>query len=411
MASQQEIIQTFMRSLDNSGLSGVEAVDEAIRVCSNYRVNTLQDAVNIMASECNEAGSADNFLRNYCGIILDNEDTGSLTGSDAYGWETKTNESIIPENGDFQAFTGDSFSANGLNFKLSYINYYDYAYDRNFYSLSYTEGLIWQALYSWWGRESLDLIETSYGNNFGFNESSATVHDINVGFYNSNDGILAYTQSWYDVQSGLTMELDLQVNMYYYDNLDTSNPNGSTYTAGAGYLDRTIAHELTHAAMAANITNFNSLPLFIKEGMAELTHGIDDQRYSDIQYLAGNPYALYSALDVNQISSGSSINYAGGYMFLRYLAKRLYDIDNMPTYDSNVSQNISADISDLWFDDINLNTNSEIFGQSLDSISTGSEKSSVFISKDENIFTKSADNTQTKIIAYANESNAVFGIA
>lgn len=36
MATQQEVIKAFMKSLDTTTLSGEAALDEAIRACSNF---------------------------------------------------------------------------------------------------------------------------------------------------------------------------------------------------------------------------------------------------------------------------------------------------------------------------------------------------------------------------------------
>lgn len=324
MATQQGVIKSFMKSLDTTSLSGESALNAAIKACSNSKYTTIQSVINQMISDCNKAGSADKFLKDYCGIILDNSDTGAVTGSDMGGSTTKTDESIVPESGSLKSFTGSSFTTNGLKFKLSYVYDTDYnyhSYDRTYSSLSSTQKFIWQGLYTWWGKESLNLLANSYGSNFGFTSSStATVNEIHVGFYNSNDGTLAYVSNWTDSNTGKAVDLDLMVNMYYYDNVDTSDPNGSTSTNGAGYLDRTLAHEFTHAVMAANITDFDDLPKFIKEGMAELTHGIDDERYYDIKYLAGSSSALQNVLNMY---SESSYVYAGGYMFLHYLAKQV----------------------------------------------------------------------------------------
>lgn len=72
------------------------------------------------------------------------------------------------------------------------------------------------------------------------------------------------------------------------------------------YLDRVLAHEMTHAVMWININGFNDLPQFITEGMAELTHGIDDDRKSRIEYLAQNPTALYDSLNLFDTGTGTS---------------------------------------------------------------------------------------------------------
>lgn len=329
--SQQDVIKNFMKSLDSTSSSGKSAVDAAVKYCSNSKFSSAQAVINQMVSDCKKASSVDDFLTNYCGIVLDNSDTGAVSGSDMGGSQVKTAESIVPESGSLKSFTGNSFSTNGLNFQLSYVDddtdYDSHAYDRSYYTLSSSQRFIWQGLYTWWGSESLKLIANSYGSNYGFSSSSsASVNDIHVGFYNSSDNVLAYVSSWTS-ENGVTVDLDLMVNMYYYDNVDTSDKNGSTSSAGVGYLDRTIAHEFTHAVMGANITNFGSLPAFIKEGMAELTHGIDDERYYDIRYLAGSSSALSSALNVYSDTASSSYEYAGGYMFLHYLAKQLANDD------------------------------------------------------------------------------------
>ena len=85
-------------------------------------------------------------------------------------------------------------------------------------------------------------------------------------------------------------------------------------------LDRTLSHELTHALMAANIRHFNYLPKFIKEGAAELVHGIDDKRDT---YIFREGYdANYLSNNLNMSEYGGGNSYAGGYVFLRYFAKQ-----------------------------------------------------------------------------------------
>ncbi|MBQ9479752.1 MAG: calcium-binding protein, partial [Selenomonadaceae bacterium] len=112
----------------------------------------------------------------------------------------------------------------------------------------------------------------------------------------------------------------LAINMYNYNSIVEGDPDGKRGSSGY-YLDRVLAHELTHAVMAANIHYFYSLPMFIKEGMAELTHGTDDDRGDEITSLAMNPDSLLQALNINTLN-GYYDSYAGGYMFLRYIAKQ-----------------------------------------------------------------------------------------
>ena len=165
-------------------------------------------------------------------------------------------------------------------------------------------------IYKWWLKEGLKLIEKSY--NLGFNTAGVLSNNIKLFFYTEDSSTLAF------VSNSGGKDLQLAINMKHYGNAATG-PNDD--------LDRTLAHELTHAVMAANINNFNELPQFIKEGMAELTHGIDDQRSFTIGTLAGllinadDPDRLSKSLDVTNKDTGDSDCYAGGYMLLRYFAK------------------------------------------------------------------------------------------
>ncbi len=64
------------------------------------------------------------------------------------------------------------------------------------------------------------------------------------------------------------------------------------------------------------------MPKFIKEGTAELTHGIDDKRPYSIQQLAKNADSLSSVINLENEYTSGDYSYAGGYMLLRYLAKQ-----------------------------------------------------------------------------------------
>jgi len=170
--------------------------------------------------------------------------------------------------------------------------------------------------------------------------------------------------------------------MYYYNNM-TDYVNGKSADSSAAYLDRTLAHEFTHAVMAANIDWFNKLPLFIKEGTAELVHGIDDFRTGTIRRLSGNAAALKSALNLDVLSgSSSSYNtdaYAAGYMFFRYLAKQMSNptasgtLEVLPAnYQSNVydMMNMAASgIKDVSA--VNVNRSLWMYGNSNNNVMWG----------------------------------------
>ena len=299
----QNVIKNFMASLDSTTKQGTAALDEAVAAVSNFK--SWSELVNTMAADCASYGTdGDAFLKECCGIVLDNTDTGAIIVLDAGGGSTQTAESIVPENGAWTYPASTSFTIQGLTVNVPEQS-----------TLSESAQWIVGALYSWWIGESLSLIRSSFG--YTFNEAGTTVNELTVSFYNSSDGKMA--ASFYSSGQKST-ELQLRINMNYFDGIDTTDPNGvAPATSGAlNYLDRTIAHELVHAIMSANVDWYASLPTYFKEGSAELVHGIDDKRYSTIKTLSTNAANLKTSA-----TGGSGVNsYAAGYIALRYLAKQ-----------------------------------------------------------------------------------------
>ncbi len=320
--TQQEVIKKFMASLDTSTLSGTAVLDEAIRNCSTFK--SFKDLRNAMISDCKNAKSADDFLKTYCGIDLDNDDTGAITGSDAGGSTTKTNESIVPESGKLKNFKKSSFTVNGLTIKLGG--------GKKFSDLNASEKFIWQGLYTWWAKGALDLIAESYGDNFSFTDkSSATVKELEFNFYTSESGHAgAETGAHYtsNKADSLSMKVDMR---FFGSSVNIGDPNGKSNISSA-YLDRLLAHEFTHAVMFANIDYLtgNSLPKFITEGIPELTVGNTDA--NGMLEMAGNSTLLKKMLN----SEAGTNSYAGGFMFLRYLARQAGDLFTINTSDALV---------------------------------------------------------------------------
>ncbi len=169
---------------------------------------------------------------------------------------------------------------------------------------SSAQELIVKALHTEWMENSMDMIEEAYG--VKFRNEPAAVKDITVRFTDSSgvggSNVLAAVASL-AVPGEKAQKLELRINMDHFNDLDvhdTSNVNGEN-PAGTGVLDRTIAHEMTHAIMASSIAGMVSLPMAVKEGMAELVHGIDDLRNLVGASPSGDPYT-------------------GGYAALRYMA-------------------------------------------------------------------------------------------
>ena len=279
MAGAQTVIKNFMNKLDGTTSKGTTALDEAVKSVSNF--SSWSELTKTMVSDCKAYnGNYTGFLKDMCDIVLDNEDTGAITGSDAGGDSTKTAESVVPESGTINYPSSNTFTIQGLTVTVPALN-----------SLTDSQKFIVGGLYTWWIDSALTLINDSFGINF--KEAGTSVKSIDVTFYNGGAGEMAVTS--YSKTQKCT-ELHLKINMYYYNSIDTTNYNGVGSSAALTYLDRTIAHEMVHATMAANFDYFNDLPTVFKEGSAELLHGIDDKRRDKIQSLATSSSSLQSAL-------------------------------------------------------------------------------------------------------------------
>ena len=341
VVTQQDVIKKFMYSMDKSTSTNVKTLlDNAIYYASDHKYSSLQNAIDSMVADCRRAGNYDTFLRRYCGIIIDNDDTGAITGSDAGGKSIKTASSVVREDNAFDSsFIKNYFSCGGLNVYLDN--------GKTYYDLGEKERYIWQGLKSWWLDSSLDLIAESYGNNFSFGDQSSNTMDgkLYVKFYNEKSGVCAgVTSPNFNSSGDAYGSLTLSINMYKYGKIKTDNRDGEG-SSSSFYLGRVLAHEFTHAVMNANIKNAtggSGLPQFIKDGMAELTHGVDDERDDEIIKLAKDPSALEQALDITKLYQHYPA-YAGGYMFLRYLAKQC--ATNTDSSDSEFSDNAEGGIA------------------------------------------------------------------
>ena len=359
--SQKGVLKRFMKSLDNytvlarSWEDGVAALDVAVNTASNGKYGTWDSLVESFISDVRtyavkddpsaddytyhgvdaygygtdiepESG-LDRFLKNYCGIDLTNEDTGSIIGSDAGGAEVKSPISIVPESGTTTALQSPPSGITTINgLTLHWPNVGDDA----------TKKYIIDSLYTWWSEEGLNLIDEAYG--LSFMENSVTGKDMTVEFVDVDESFMAKVESDYDYRytgSGDNFEiisentaLTMKINMKHFADIDVTDPSGYAGPS-SGYLDRTIAHEFTHAVMAATMERVNGfLPLYVREGLAELVHGIDDFRPINIISLARsiNAEHLTEVLQPNMLAGADT--YAAGYMLLRYFAKQVADTGN-----------------------------------------------------------------------------------
>lgn len=323
--AQIDAIQKFVSSLDTTTLSGVKAVDSAIKTVTNSRFATYAALVNQMVSDLkfcidtNTDGDAPEFfLKNYCGIDLDNSDTGAITGSDAGGYNSKTAKTVISEFGALDTnFTSNTFTTNGVTFQVGTFTGKHFT-PLNFSSLTNIQKSVWQSLKTWWAGNSLDLITQSYNLNF----DNATCNTVHVGFISTANNSLATATN---LKSGaIATDLDLKINLKYY-NANLGIDMDGTATAGSvDLLDSTIARELTRSTLAANINYFNNLPTIISGGLANLTIGIDNNLSTNILNLVKKDATLKTALN-------GKTNQIAGYIFLRYLAHQFSGIQSFST--------------------------------------------------------------------------------
>ena len=349
--TQQEVIYNFMQSLKNTEQSGRAALDEAVQASSDFA--NYQEVKETFMKDLKAAKSWHRFLVEKCGIILDNADTGAISGSDAGGTE-KTATTVVPSKGKARYPSGTSFTVNGLTI-------YGIP-DKS--KLTKDQQYVIRGLYSWWIRDSLKLIEESYGLTFdGANNSRLKLRFID----DANDPGLAYV--YYDSDNYKAFEdRELVVNMAYFKKMKSSDRHGTT---GKFNLDRTLAHELVHGLMAPNVNYFGDMPIFLAEGgTAELIHGVDDERYEQIISCVQNPEAFEKVLD-STFTDVVREAYSGGYVFMRYFAKQAaadtsFDYD---TYRSTVSTGSSGGFITNYWDTVTMKG-----GKSEDTITNSGSK-------------------------------------
>jgi flagellin len=246
------------------------------------------------------------------------------------------------------------------------------------------------SLKKWWLAEAEDLVTASYG-------ISASGINMTVEFVNDSVSTYAamveasYVATGADaygdpnITGKAVSDLNLKINLAYAQPTDT--PDGGTYYQ---YVDRVIAHEMTHAVMASTM-NMGDLSSWFIEGVAEFTHGGDERLKSSIAALGGSDTGLANV--VSRIAAGryedwgsaDSHDYAAAYLAVRFLENEsisgvagiLQDLagDSTRTLDDalamdgrfidtadwlNTFKTRMIDMSDLWLEaDITLDAGAE----------------------------------------------------
>ncbi len=279
-----ETMKRFVAYLDDTSKTDAEdALKYAVRECSGFY--DMQDAIDCFIADCRNINDAERFLVEKCGIILDNNDTGALTGWDAGGMTVKTDASIVPADGDAD-YPSSTFTRHRFTFTVP-----------SRYFLNTQERLVVQAFYSWWADSIIDLIEDSYELKFSSSDLNFNKAPISF-YYDSSDAAAAY--GGYGI--------DINMSQVSFEESDRTG----------GGLDKTLAHEMTHVIQYASFNEelIEDLPHFMIEGMADLTAGRDNWTVGEI---ADDPDTLAYYLTLDYTPSYTQDLYSAGYMFMRYL--------------------------------------------------------------------------------------------
>ena len=371
-------MKNFMNVLklyaNDTTADGVEVLDHAIRTTTHFA--GLQDAVNHFVSDIANvtatAGATQSLYQN-CGIVVgaDNDfsvDTGAVSGYNAGMGVVKNAQDIVPEDNvnlselplpaagsttthTYTGADGKTFTYT-VNYPLQYLEVIDVATAPEGFngSLDYSNaqttylqaGVTYNSVRgngeiansavgelvapatlnmlrgfeNYWLDESLKLAYDSFGLDFD-GITLNIMFGINAPY--SADTTPTEYADWeavFPVDS-----IDMYMNAVNRANLDPSDPNGKDLLRNRTYIDRVIAHEMTHAVMFAAGLFKENMPEFFTEGVAELNQGLDDyngQSTEDIIDLATDSGRLTTALEF-RAGTGTSDAYPAGYMFLRYL--------------------------------------------------------------------------------------------
>ena len=157
VANPWDAMASFMSYLDDANTTAQEALDGAIKYVSGGKFENEKSLIDSFINDITNSGLE------ACGIDLNNDDTGAITGKDARNEVVKTAESIVPEKeypyGGNPA--GGTSRIRGLTVKWpASVN-------------SDVERAILGALDNPWLQNCMDLIDESYALNFWEKGNSA----------------------------------------------------------------------------------------------------------------------------------------------------------------------------------------------------------------------------------------------
>ncbi|MBQ9487562.1 MAG: hypothetical protein IJU91_07170 [Selenomonadaceae bacterium] len=408
MATAVEVMKNFFTVLkdfsdENGNYVGEIALDKAVRAVST--MDDFKTSVSIFKAALTADGvegyselDSDTRLEKVTGMVIganyDYEaDTGAISGSNAGGAVKKNAADIVPESGDLSVatlpaegsttqitYTGDDGKSFTFNVKWPesfskfvsgtavdsttdpndrmkdsrfLVDLNDFDENEAFYSdyrslftgnatygdMKKAELTIIKGLNTYWLKEGAKLIYDSYG--LDFDGKTIEIQLIADGDFGDSQFTTAR-----NTDSLPSDNLIIGFNLATYGKIDETNPNGLCYLGShiRKFLDRTVAHEMVHAAMLASGTlKLSGMPKFFIEGVADLIQGDDDfnaEHTAEIRYFFQNSDTLVQALSYDE-SNGSS--YSAGDAYLRFIAKAAADTNIFVGTDENKNQTINFD--------------------------------------------------------------------
>lgn len=389
--TQQEVIRTFIETMDNFTGRGQDTFDTAIRACSKGLYGSAQELIDSFISDCMQFSGSSyeeryDFLEKYCGINLNNADTGAISGYDAMGPVVKdkasvvqakegvTLETLVYDYSD-KVVARDIFTGSDREFTCATVNCagkpFTFYWDDAEFDILVEKGMTARreipermlgAIIEGWAEPVFDLIYDSYG--VSLTEAGSKEKVLS----NGNPGmriVLDYVS--FDNKSPFTVNNSvnnlgalynvprtekneagdyvtnvhqlLAINTYRYPAVGDIDGRPGGAASSVHYIDRVFAHEMVHATLSATIDNYNYLPYFLKEGLGELIQGVDDHRKYEIldvvntnnsgffygNYTNHEEYlrGIFSLEDLTYLAGTDS--YGASYTLLRYLAKQVAD--------------------------------------------------------------------------------------
>lgn len=318
-------------------------LDNAIASTNKFAtVKNLTDSfVEALQRSINRQESYTTFLEKECGIILFNEDNGSILGYDAGGEEIITANNLIWTDQD----TVISYPTNFIHLD-GYPSYFRYI-DNTLFMFpnkneltddeQYTLGLISSKILP----AVLGLIKVITGLSFNRLSKGIVKVDNDIKTYNTpfifvtldNNGASPYVltedepvkASFTRNSNGLAESINLTISSQYYSKIVQDNPHGiSDITNMKRPLDTLILQEMVKAAIAVNIAG-TPYPFWFTEGLANLITGADAEMVSTFSVLLTDIERTVIALsDITDIAgfTAPSDPSAAGYALWRYLMKQ-----------------------------------------------------------------------------------------